>query len=114
MSLLWNYWSQYWVVVNARKIQRRRRYERSYKRRGERAWRARYNHWLKSKPRCVRRLLARFPPMTRVILDGTVHYVLGCNESGQLIVSHLNPARFYELAQQECKYVCAHHLERVS
>jgi hypothetical protein len=102
-----------WRLI--RKSIKRRRYHRRYQRIRQRRIEAGFQHWLKSKPRSVRRLAAEFKVGDRFMLDGKIHYLYGYNESGQLLLSEYNPAKseeFYQLGCKNIKYVCASHFRR--
>ena len=93
-------------------ISGRKTYAERYRARGKRMLQARFNHWLKSKPRVIRQLANRFPINSQVVLDGVMHYLLGYTEDEMLIVSPVLPSQDYDGAIEQRKYVCAHHLER--
>ena len=71
-----------------------------------------WDAWVASRPESVRRLIAEFPPMTLIVIDGENHWVMGYNESDQLIISNVDPHinGQYRKAQRAKRYICAHHL----
>jgi|SRR5580692_3765325 hypothetical protein len=97
-----------------RKVLNRKRYLRRYRNRGKRRMLLGFNHWLASKPRCIRRLAHDFPIGTRIVIETKVHYLMGYSESAMLILSPVNPAKDYDAAQHNLKYVCASHIVNVT
>lgn len=70
-----------------------------------------YQAWLASRPEVVQRLAHQFPPGTRVHLDGDLHWVVGWDEGGLLILSPINPSVDYDAALAAKVYLCPDHLE---
>jgi hypothetical protein len=91
---------------------RRKRYHRRYQRIRDQRIEARFRHWLKSKPRSVRRLANDYPIQRQYMIDGERHWLYGYNESGMLLLSHINPNVDYDAGTKNIKYVCAAHFER--
>ena len=65
--------------------------------------------WLATRPECVRRLAAEFPPGTRLECRGRVLHVVGWTEQGSLVVCEPDPAEDWDAAMAAKEYVCAAH-----
>jgi hypothetical protein len=70
--------------------------------------------WIATRPECVQKLAAEFPPGKQLYLFGEIVFVLGWNEADQVIVSTTNPNEDYDRAVATKKNVCADHVREHS
>lgn len=76
----------------------------------EQAWK----EWIATRPECVQKLAAEFPPGTKIIFegDGTIAFIIGYNEDDSLIITKVDPSRDYQKALEARRYICAEHLRK--
>lgn len=66
--------------------------------------------WLASRPECVQKLFAEFPPESKVRVGNEYFYVLGYTENDEIIITLHNPGEDYDAAINDQRFVCAKHL----
>lgn len=52
--------------------------------------------WLEGRPEIVKQLARKYPPGTRLMLHGKIHYVVAYREDGGITVTDIDPAVDYE------------------
>ena len=70
------------------------------------AWEA----WVASRPTEIKLLVAEFPPMTEVDMEGKTWYVVGYREVDGVLLTLHNPVLDYERGTTDHVCVCADHL----
>lgn len=70
-------------------------------------WKKGYDAWVTSRPESIQKLIAEFPPNTRVFIGDKVNYILGFGEDDTLIITEIDPLEDYEKAFMERKLVNA-------
>lgn len=71
-------------------------------------WKAAFEAYLLTRPRKVADLMRRYPPGTRVEVDGEILWMIGAGETEAdpvLILSRINPAEDYAAATAEAERV---------
>jgi hypothetical protein len=69
-----------------------------------------FEEWLLTRPECVQKLAAEFPPMTEIVLDDVTYRVMGYTEDDELLITDRDPREEYDLAKSERKILCAKHV----
>jgi hypothetical protein len=67
--------------------------------------------WIDSRPECVRKLAAKFPPGAQISVHGDNWFVIGYTEDDRIIISPIHPASDYDASVANKQYVCADHLD---
>jgi hypothetical protein len=63
--------------------------------------------WIASRPPSVQKLAREFPISTTFSVDGTILYVIGYDEGGLIILTHIDPAVDYDTAFENRVYIHA-------
>jgi uncharacterized protein YkuJ len=72
--------------------------------------RERITAWLATRPECVQRLAAEFPPDAVFEVNGVPMYVVSYTEDDDLMVSAINPRDEPAAAFESRQMLCAHHI----
>jgi hypothetical protein len=74
----------------------------------------RFKEWISDKPEEIKKSAGKFPVGSTFDIRGTLHHLIGFTESGDLIVSEIDPFEDYDGAIAGKKYVCADHFQEES
>ena len=72
-----------------------------------------YKEWLKTRPKIVQEMAAKYPPNSTITAKGEDLYICGWTEGGDLICSTTSPSVDYEKAMETKVYICSCCLEQV-
>jgi hypothetical protein len=69
--------------------------------------------WLKTRPKIVQEMAAKYPPNSIITAKDEDLYILGWTEGGDLICSTTSPSVDYEKAMETKIYICSCCLEQI-
>lgn len=72
-----------------------------------------WEQWVASRPEVVQRLIQKFPPGSRYLIEDRMHFLVGYTEGGGLLISTTNPYEDYEKAVKTADTLCAECLDNL-
>jgi hypothetical protein len=72
--------------------------------------------WIASRPASIQAMIRKYPPGTRLLIDGQVYHVISYfepkgDQPAGLGISLVDPAKDYEAAMRSKCYLCEEHLK---